>query len=344
MKLKQKEADRMKAGKLPELVLGRSVLKKIRNKREEVIIGAKAGNDAAVMRIPGELVTACAGSSSMNYIPELPVDSEGYLESVMLNAGITAVRAVNSISAEGGNPFALLVTMILPENFEEPQVKKVMDVFEEVSRSLNLQIAGGHSEVSAHVVKPVFAVTAYGSRTGQPPLLREKKVLYGQDIIMTGYMASEGTAVLAKLQKDSLGKRFTPSYLSGAAEHINELSVMDHAAIAVRNHVSMMHDLSETGVFGGLWELGEKMRTGMEVNLRMIPVRQETIELSEYMELNPYALPSGGSMLMVAENGNDLVRELKKYGIPAAVIGKVMEGNDKVIINHDERRFLEQPR
>lgn len=334
----------MKSGKLSELVLARSVLKKIRNKRKEVISGAGAGKDAAVMKISGELVTACACSSSMSYIPEIPVTAENYLQSVLLNAEITVIRAVNSISAEMGNPFALLIAMILPESFEEVQIKKIMDMFEETAQSLNLQIAGGHSEVSGHVERPVFTVTAYGSRTKPEASMQEKKNLYGQDIVMTGYMALEGTTVMAELQKEKMEKRFTPLYIASAAGHRNQLCVIDHAVIAARNHVTMMHDLSETGVFGGLWELGEKMRTGMEVNLRMIPVRQETIELSEYMDINPFTMPSCGSMLMVAKDGTGLVKEMEKYGIPAAVIGKVMEGNDKVIINHDERRFLEQPR
>lgn len=334
----------MKAGKLSELVLTRSVLKKIRNKRKEVLIGAGAGKDASVMKISGELVTACACSSSMSYIPRIPVTAENYLQSVLLDAEITVIRAVNSISAEQGNPFALLTAMILPESFEEVQIKKVMDMFEETARSFNLQIAGGHSEVSSYVERPVFAVTAYGSRKDTGVSAQEKKDLYGQDIVMTGYMALEGTAVMAELQKDRMEKRFTPLYIAGAAEYRNQLCVMDHAVIAARNHVTVMHDLSETGVFGGLWELGEKMHTGLEVNLRLIPVRQETIELSEYMDINPYTMPSCGSMLMVAEDGTGLVREMEKYGIPAAVIGKVMEGNDKVLINHEERRFLEQPR
>ncbi len=47
---------------------------------------------------------------------------------------------------------------------------------------------------------------------------------------------------------------------------------------------------------------------------------------------------------MAAENGYDLVRELENQGIAASVIGKITESNDRVVINGEERRFLENPK
>ena len=49
-------------------------------------------------------------------------------------------------------------------------------------------------------------------------------------------------------------------------------------------------------------------------------------------------------MLMAAEDGNGLVMELEKAGIPAVVIGKATGSNDRVLLNEDERRFLEPPK
>ena len=333
----------MKAGKLSELVLNRSVLMKIRNKRKEVLIGAGTGNDAAVMNISGDLAAACAVSSSFNYLPEFSTDSDIYLPSVLLSARLTVIRASNSVSAELGRPFAVMSAMILPESFTEAQIKKVMDVFEETAENLGLQIAGGHSEISSYVERPVFSVTVYGNRQ-QKLSMPEKKNLCGQEIVMTGYAALEATAAAAELCRDRLSKRFAPLYIENAAQHIWELCVIKHAEAALQKQAVWMHDLSKTGVFGGLWELGEKLHIGMEVDLRQIPVLQETIEFSEYMGFHPYMVPSGGSMLIATANGSGMVRELKKLDIPAAVIGKLTEGNDRVLINQEETRFLEQPR
>jgi len=75
--------------------------------------------------------------------------------------------------------------------------------------------------------------------------------------------------------------------------------------------------------------------------LKKIPIRQETIEICEYFDLNPYKILSGGCLLIATEDGNGLVMELEKANIPAVVIGKATEGRDRVLINEDERRFLE---
>lgn len=330
----------MNVGKLSELILKRSVINKFRNKRAEVISGARAGGDAAIMQIDGRLVTAVSCSTEGDFFNP----REMCLSHILTDARITAIRAVNSVSAEGGSPFALLIAMILPPTIEEKEMKQIMETFESVAKELNLQIAGGHSEVSRKVCQPVFTVTAYGNGAVKITDKKEEQTLYGKDIVMTGYTALEGSGVVAVKNRRQLEERFAPGYLDKAKGYLEQISISEHARIAMEHNASVMHDLSETGVFGGLWELGEKLRSGLEIHVRKIPVLQETIELSEYMDLNPYTMQSSGSLLVVAEDGNGLVETYREAGIHAAVIGKVTEGNDRVLLNQEERRFLEQPR
>ena len=105
-----------------------------------------------------------------------------------------------------------------------------------------------------------------------------------------------------------------------------------------------MHDVTEGGILGPLRELAEASDVGLEIDLKAIPFRQETIEICEHFGLNPYYLISSGCMLMAAEKGHDLVRELKQAGIPAAVIGKATKGPARRILNGSEAAFLERPR
>ena len=105
-----------------------------------------------------------------------------------------------------------------------------------------------------------------------------------------------------------------------------------------------MHDVTEGGIFGAFWEMAEASGIGLEIDLKQIPVRQESIEICEFFGLNPYELISSGSMLIAAPDGYQMVRELKKAGIPAVVVGKATAGNDRILINGEERRFLEPPK
>lgn len=92
-----------------------------------------------------------------------------------------------------------------------------------------------------------------------------------------------------------------------------------------------------------LWELAGYYGRGMRVKLRDIPVKQETIEICEVLEINPYHLLSGGCMLLTADNGYRLCEELCELGIPATVIGRTTSDLDKAIINGDGVGFLNRP-
>ena len=78
--------------------------------------------------------------------------------------------------------------------------------------------------------------------------------------------------------------------------------------------------------------------------MKKIPVKQETIEICEFFELNPYELLSGGCLIMTADNGENLVMALKREGIPSVIVGRTTDRNDRVIYNEDEKRYLDRPK
>ncbi len=166
----------------------------------------------------------------------------------------------------------------------------------------------------------------------------------GQDVVITKWIGIEGTSIIAKEKEEELLKRFPASFLEAAKEMSNLLSVVPEGRIAAQMGATAMHDVTEGGIYGALWEMAEASGVGLEIDLKAIPIRQETVELCEVMGLNPYYLISSGSMLIATDHGHDLVRELQKAGIHASVAGKVTRGNDRVVLNGEDRAFLERPR
>ena len=67
------------------------------------------------------------------------------------------------------------------------------------------------------------------------------------------------------------------------------------------------------------------------------------MELCDFVDVNPYKIPSMGALLIASEHGDRLVQTLKSQGIPAAVIGQFTQGNDRIVMNDDEVRYLEPP-
>ena len=165
------------------------------------------------------------------------------------------------------------------------------------------------------------------------------------DIVVSKWIGIEGTSIIAKEKEDELKTRFSMPFIENAKGLDVYLSVLSEAAVAVKSGVSAMHDITEGGIFGALWEMAEASGIGLDIDVKKIPIRQETVEICEFYGINPYRLISSGSMLMATTDGNKLVRELEKAGFHAVVIGKATEGKDRMIRkDEEEHSFLERPK
>ena len=319
----------LKVGKVPESVLKRSIFKQIHTRREEVLLGAGVGEDCAAMKLgPGEIF----------------VISTDPITGTAEDIGKLAIHiTLNDLASAGAEPVGVMLTILLPEGSEEQDLKALMRQLEEGCAAAKVQIMGGHTEVTRVVNQPVVSVCGVG-RAREEALVSTAGAKPGQDIVITKWIGLEGTSIIAKEKREELCTRYPGDLIRTASEFDKYLSVVPEAAVAVKSGVSAMHDVTEGGIFGALWEMAESSGVGLEIEWKKIPVRQETIEICEFFGINPYELISSGSMLMAAENGHQLVRDLEKAGIPAVVVGKATAGNDRVLVNEEERRFLEPPK
>lgn len=163
------------------------------------------------------------------------------------------------------------------------------------------------------------------------------------DLIVTDWIGMEATALLVREKREELLRRF-PAALVRQAELLGESGHTPEEIWAAAGSGEMaLQPLGEGGIFTALWHLAGELETGLEADLRKIPVRQETIEICEYFDLNPYNICSGGSALLAAVQGGALAERLEREGIPAAVIGHTADGNDKLLWNDGSKRYLDRP-
>ena len=318
----------MKIGKLPEQVLVRSVLRQVKHRRDEVLAGPAVGRDCAVVKLePGEVMVLSSDS-----IPGTVKD--------MGSHGIYVTA--NDLAVSGAEPLGVMLTLLLPEAVEEPELKELMRDAERACQQLNMEILGGHTEITNVVRQPLLSVTGVG-KIREDQVLDLEDIRPGQDLVITKWIGLEATAILAKEKEEELLKQFSPEFVRTAQSFDQYLSVVEDARAAARVKVSAMHDVTEGGIFGALWEMAEGAGVGLEVDLKKIPIRQETVEVCEAFGLNPYHIMSSGSLLAVSEDGLGLVRELEKAGIPASLVGRTTGGNDRIVRNGEDVQYLTRP-
>lgn len=320
----------MKIGKISESVLKRTIIKEIKYKRKDVKKGASVGNDGAVFASLGRDMASSVATYSGDFL---------------LSSRRAFAAAVNSVASKGAEPAAVMVSILMPVSEKESHLRSVMTQLNSLGESMNVQIAGGHTETSENVAVPVVTVTAFGYMYENYIQGDGKSdITAGMDVVMIGEAGLEGTAVLATEREDQLRERFNRSYINRAKEFADEILTADEAAVAVRHGAKAMHDTSKGGVFGALWELGEYLKCGMNIDLKAIPIRQETVEICEYFDMNPYFIHSQGGIIIVTDRGEELVQTVRRSGKTAEIIGCTAEGHDKAVINNDEKRFLEPPK
>ena len=319
----------MKVGKISEVALKRAVLKQLNNKREEVLFGGSVGEDCAAMKL--EAGEVCVFSSN-------PVTGAGKIQ-----GQLAICSAVNNLAASGAEAVGVMMTVLLPENFKESRLTEIFEEVEKVCQKLNIQVMGGHTEVTMAVNEPVFSVTAVG-KVKENELRHARCAKADQDIVMSKWIGMEGSVSIVAAKEKELLERFPKAMIDKIKAMLPNCCSASEAALAVKSGVSAMHDVSSGGIYGALYELSEAAGVGLEVDLRAIPISQETVEICEYLGLNPYYLKSGGSMLMVCDHGQELVRLLEKEGIFAAVIGRTTSDNAKAVINEGEVSYLERPK
>ncbi len=318
----------MQIGKIPETVLKRSVLKKIKVRRPEVLVHAGVGEDCAVLGPTEDAI----------------VLSTDPITGTSKDIGKLAFHiTANDIATSGAELVGMLVTVIFPPESQEEELQIIMEELTALAEKYEVEILGGHTEVSAAVNQTLISVTGVG-KAAQGKIVTTGGLRAGQELVVTKWIGLEGSSILAKEKEELLQKQLPNEIIETAKRFDEKLSVVPDSKVAMEIGASAMHDVTEGGIFGALWEMAAASGVGLTVDLKKIPLRQETIEICEVFDINPYMLISSGSLLIGTNHGYQLVQELERAGIHAAVIGYATEGNDRVVINGEERRYLEPPK
>ncbi|MBQ2803724.1 MAG: hydrogenase maturation factor [Lachnospiraceae bacterium] len=327
----------MKNGKVSESVLKRSVLRQLKTRREEVLCGAGVGDDCAIFTFSEHQgLATCMQEAAVAVQADMDVKT-----TVSMAHLIT--KCVNNLVVSGAQPVAAMITYLLPQRIEESYIKQLVKEAEEVCHKFKMQIAGGQTRVSNAVSTPYAVVTGYG-KLKQDNCRTIHQAIPGWDIVISKWIGLEGTAAFAHSHREQLLNRY-PAYLVEEATGFDRyLSILPEATVAARFLECVMHDASEGGIFAALWELAEGAGVGLEVDLKKLPLRQETVEVCECCNINPYELKSGGSLVIACKDGMGLVQALAAEDIPAVVVGKLTDSNDRIIRNEDEVRYMDRPR
>ena len=318
---------RLKAGKLAPDKLRRVVLSHLSVRRPEVRVHAGLGEDAAVVDAGGRLV----------------VVSSDPITGFSAGMGRLGVHvACNDLAAMGAEPLGVQVVLLMPEGTEDGEVAAVMREVATAAEGLGIEVLGGHTELTSKVTEPIVIFTALGLVEPQR-LVTSAGARPGDELVITKAAGIEGTAILAWDRGEELQRVLGAELVERARRFLDEVSAVREGRLAAELGVSAMHDVTEGGLLGAVWELCQASGVEAEVWEASVPVREETRRICQHFGIDPLALISSGTMLMAVPNGAGLVQALGRQGVAASVIGRVMGRADGgsgsvVVVRPDGRR------
>jgi hydrogenase maturation factor len=306
-------------GKLPPDLLAR-LLTQAPISDPRVRLGPGVGRDCAVLDLGGRLLVL--KSDPITFATD---DIGWYL--VQVNA--------NDLATTGAVPRWLLLTMLLPEGRTGPaQVEAWAGQVFSACAALGISVVGGHTEITHGLDRPILAGTLIGE-VERERLVTPAGARPGDRLLLTKGVPIEGTALLAREFAARLSASLSPAELSEARAYLTHpgISVVRDAAVAqAAGRVTAMHDPTEGGLAGALWELAEACGCTLVFDPAAVPVPPLAGRVCAALALDPLGTIASGALLLAApETGaSSIQRALAREGLLCAEIGGVVEGPPEV--------------
>jgi len=354
----------MRYGTVSGLWLDRSVTRHLHKKTDRILSGNTPGEDFALLR---EFHGVDAPQTALeNRLCHKLVLADGFAstEEVKQAAVLAMIRADNNLAASGASPLAFRLSLVMGTDCPESVVRREMQEAVRFAERSGWEIAGGNTvfsgpgdqlSITATVVGEMLSLSGFSDSDSTQPengklkqdRESENKCKAGDVVIVTGHAGAFGASLLAETLQADPNQPFAQNYLVKITNP-GCLSARPAAEVIHACGVNEMKDVSFGGVYRAISEIAARNGFGVTVLNEAIPIRQDTIEICEYLKLNPYELCGTGGLVAVCpeEKLDEVADALRKAGIPYGAAGVLTEEKARKIYSQKSgrERFIDDYR
>lgn len=323
----------MKPGNITQTAWNRSVKKQLHTEMRCSVFCPSQEEKCSGLRVDSEDAVAWSSASVTGDSPR--------------TVRYAVLQAAGNLAARGVMPQGVSLRILFPEETEEEILAAAAGEAQEICSQTGTELTCLQGEVNPAVRRMVVLADAAGTADS-----REFTGIMapGQEILLCGYTGLEGMLRILDEAEEELADRFVPGFLGQAGALQKDLVMPKQILAGCRGKasdggrlVSAARQIGSGGILAALWELAEISGTGLEVSMEAMALKQETVEICEYFQLNPYQMTSAGSYLIATEHAEELMGVLEKAGVRAGRLGIARAQNARVITSGDETRYLDRP-
>jgi len=320
-------------GKIAHSFFERFLQNKCGKKRQEVSVGPQFGVDVSIIDLLNGQAMAMA-SDPLSLIPTL-----GLRESAYLSVHLVA----NDIATTGCSPMYGQFVLNLPAQFSKKDFQTYWDYIHQFCSELGIAITGGHTGFIEGQNSTIAGGGTLITITEQNQLLTSKLAEPGDAILVTKGCAISSVAILAKSFPKTVKNRAGTEHYHNACESFCDISVLKDALTATNGEkqkkVTAMHDVTEGGVLGAIYEMAIASNNGAIIYDDKLPIGETQSRVCEVFSLDPRYCIGAGSMVITCKKDAvpKIISELEKINISCAGVGEITEKSKGIKLNKEGR-------
>jgi len=329
--------------KLPELgkihpeFFNRVIYPRLGAKDRSVVVGPQHGVDFGVIDIGSGNVMVLS-TDPFYLAKELGIEKAAWFAVHIL---------ASDVAVSGIRPRYFAVDLNLPPEMTEDELTRMWETVHGECKALGITVVTGHTARYAGCNYPmVGGATVFG--VDKKSKLINPKVNVGDAIIVSKGPAIETTGLMSAYFPKFLEEKYGPAFVKKAQDVYYQMSTVNDAMTAASvKGVTAMHDATECGVFGGLFEMASHSNVGMNIYKEDIAIQDAVKKTCECFNIDPYVTISEGTLLATArkKSAKAVIKALEDEGIPASIAGEAVPAKNGInVISGGKKIKLEHPR
>ena len=321
----------MKIGKIDETDFRSLVMGKFGRRDPSVIVPPRTGVDAGVVDLGRGRILVVAEDPIFT-MPRLPLEMFGRF-TVHIGASDVAVMGVR--------PRYMTYSLLLPPETGREDVRRIVDAIHRAARELGIAIVGGHTGFYPGFTAPTIGGITVFAVGRKKDLVTPAGARPGDEVILTKGPAIETAALLASLREEELLAKHPAALVAKAKRLARSITVVEDAlTAAAAGGVTAMHDATEGGVMGGLFEIAAASGVGMEIDEARFVYPDEVRAVCETFGIDPVRAIAEGSLLVTVRPGKSagVIARLKRKRIAASVVGEVLRDRRRRVMRRADGR------
>ncbi|HVP37495.1 MAG TPA: AIR synthase family protein [Terriglobales bacterium] len=329
-------------GKISPEIFDELIFPHLGKKSKSVLVGPQHGVDIGIIDIGGGKVMAITTD------PVFIVPEYGFERAAWFAIHILCSDAVTS----GLKPSYLSIDLNLPLSMTKDQLVTVWKKIDFECKKMGVAIVCGHTARYSGCNYPMVGGATVISVGKKSEYVTPRMAKKGDLVVITKGAAIEATGIFALAFKDRITQYFGEEFSQRADKIFFQMSVVEDALTAAsigtrEKGVTSMHDATECGIWGGLYEVAKASKVGMRIEKEEIIVSDEVEKICSKFGMDPYSSISEGTLLITCKEKKIdlLLKKLTQKKIPASVVGEVIpESKGIILVEQGKERHLEHPR